>query len=61
MGSYCISRSFFPAACTGNFDNYGSAGTGLLRLSDDPAFFQVLIDFMREDKYIMQRFVCSMY
>ena len=61
MGTDRVSRSFFLAACAGNFDNYGSAGTGLLRLSDDPAFFQVLIDFMREDKYTMQSFVCSMY
>ena len=61
MGSSRIFRSFLLAACTGNNCGYNFGGVGVLRISNDPAVFQVLIDFMREDKYIMQRFVCSMY
>ena len=43
MGSSRIFRSFLLAACAGDHHYFGVIGTGLLRISDDPAVFQVLI------------------
>ena len=43
MGSSRIFRSFLLAACIGNNCDYNFGGVGVLRISNDPAVFQVLI------------------
>ena len=43
MGSSRIFRSFLLAACAGDHYYFSAVGVGVLRISNDPAVFQVLI------------------